>query len=123
MNLLQETIDDLKFAGKTTDDILWIGTRDVYFSWEDFKKVADTEYDGGFGSQKVAQDLMIVGNGWYMDRHEYDGSESWSFHEPIQKPKVYLKPKALTVNQAENLGFDVSCGWEDLKGINGIKKD
>jgi hypothetical protein len=28
--------------------------------------------------------------------------------------------KALTVNQADDLGYDVSCGWENLLSINGV---
>lgn len=30
-----------------------------------------------------------------------------------------MELKALTVNQADELGFDISCGWETLKRING----
>ena len=35
-----------------------------------------------------------------------------------------MELKALTVNQAYKLDFDVSCGWETLKRINGeIEED
>lgn len=29
-------------------------------TWEEFEKLADFDYDGGFGAQKVATDLVIV---------------------------------------------------------------
>ena len=122
-NLLKETIEDLKANGKTPKDVLWIGTSKHAFTWHDFETVAKlADYDSGFGSQKVASDLMVVGPDFYMDRHEYDGSERWDYHSVPKKPDAWIKPKALTVNQAEENGLDVSCGWEDLATINGLSR-
>ena len=41
----------------------------------------------------------------------------------FQKPKQKIELKALTIRQAYRLGFDVSCGWENLERINGIIKE
>ena len=118
MNLLEETIEWLKQYSKIpSQDILWIGSSDFWFTWQDFEEIARyADYDSGFGAQEVAQDLVIVGDDWFTDRDEYDGSECWSrmLHCPPDKPKKYRKPTALTVRQAT----DVSCGWETLSDLN-----
>lgn len=121
-NLLKETIELLERNNKKETDVKWVGTTTHKASWEDFKSKADTEYDSGFGSSKVAQDLLIVGDNWWMERHEYDGSEWWEFKEIPNEPKEKIELKALTVFQADELDFDVSCGWENLLAINGISE-
>ena len=47
--------------------------------WENFKEVANVEYDSGFGSPQVAEDLIIMGSDFWLERHEYDGSEWWEY--------------------------------------------
>lgn len=122
-NLLEETIEILKEHNLKLDDIVWIGCENFYVSLEGFKKLSDTKYDSGYGSPKVAEDLIIVGKNWWLERHEYDGSEWWEFKKIPPKPNVKKKLKALTIKQAEELGFGVSCGWENLSKINGFIKD
>ena len=34
-----------------------------------------------------------------------------------------MELKALTVTQAERLKFEISCGWESLKTINGENEE
>lgn len=121
MSLLEETLEVLSDHGKSPKDIHWIGSRTHRVAWDQFEKIADTEYDGGYGSAKVAQDLLVVGKDWWLERGEYDGSEWWDFKQMPKEPTELLDLKALTVNQADDLGYDVSCGWEDLASINGIK--
>jgi len=122
MNLLKETLDELKENGKTEADVCWVGNLNLKCTWDAFKKIADTEYDCGFGSAKVAQDLLIVGKDWWLERHEYDGSEWWEYKSTPKEPIETIDLKALTVEQAENLGYDVSCGWENLLSVNGTPK-
>jgi hypothetical protein len=122
-NLLKETLYLIKHSGKTENDILWVGTSTEYMTWENFKKIADTDYDESWGSPKVAQDLMIVGDGWWVERGEYDGSEWWEFKQIPVKPEKLIEAKALTVNQAEKLGYEVSCGWESLARINNMEEE
>lgn len=87
MNLLQETEDDLATHGLSLSNIKWVGTERYTIPVDTFINIAgETEYDNGFGAQEVATDLIIVGDGWYMDRYEYDGSESWFFHTVPPKP-------------------------------------
>lgn len=92
-NLLQETTDIMKEHGKTFDDVEWIGSKDGYIEIEDFIRLADVEYDRGFGAAEVAVDLIIIGKDFYLTRGEYDGSEWWEYHsmELFHKPKNELK--------------------------------
>jgi hypothetical protein len=116
MNLLTETIEALK--PREPKDVLWVGTRDVWFTWDEFAAIADVEYDAGFGAPEVAQDLLVVGNGWWMSRGEYDGSEWWDIHVPPTRPSRQAPPKSLTIGQAGANGVRCSCGWEDLAVLN-----
>jgi hypothetical protein len=121
MNLLAETIEVLEKHGKTGKDVLWVGSPDIETTWDNFVKVADVEYDNGFGSPQVAEDLIIFGKDFWLERREYDGSEWWKYvsrNEPAPRQKREIV--ALTISQAEDLGFDVNCGWETLGKINGI---
>jgi len=122
INLLAETIRDLKSAGKNPSDVVWVGTITCKTTWEQFKTVADVNYDNGYGSAQVAQDLLVVGRGWWLERHEYDGSEWWEFKETMKEPERSMELKAVTIDQAEALGYDVSCGWESLATLNGAER-
>lgn len=83
-NLLEETTQELSRQQKTPDDVIWVGSRNGEYamSWAEFAGIANIEYDGGFGGQQIAEDLVVVGAGWWLERHEYDGSERWSFETP-----------------------------------------
>ena len=83
MNLLEETLEDLKDYVKTTSDVKWVGSRDgaLGMTWDDFAKIASVEYDAGYGSQEIAKDLVVVGHDWWLERSEYDGSERWTFQK------------------------------------------
>ena len=89
MNLLQETIGDIKQSGHSPEEIIFIGSEESGHSctWAEFQKIADVEYDNGFGCQEVASDLVIVfSDGAKMWRHEYDGSEEWHYSRPFVMP-------------------------------------
>lgn len=96
-NLLEETLRVLENNGKTTADVRWVGDGDEYeCSWVEFAALAGkTIYDNGFGGAEVAQDLKVVGDGWWLERHEYDGAEWWEFKSLPQRiessrPILYL---------------------------------
>lgn len=95
MNLLQETISKLAHYGKTTKDVLWVGDNDVHFTWDEFAKVANIEYDNGYGGHEIFEDLVIVGDNWWLSRGEYDGSEWWEFLTPPTKPSLHFDPKTV----------------------------
>lgn len=110
MNLLEETIDILKEQGITKDKVLWIGSSDgkLAISWNQFAELAkDIEYDEGFGGQEIANDLVVVGKGWWLDRFEYDGSERWEYNTA---PKKSRKPKEFTTMSG-------GC-WDSLEVLN-----
>lgn len=120
-NLLNETIEVLAKNNKTIEDIKWIGSNKYRVDIKKFIEIADVQYDSGYGAPQVAEDLIIVGENWWLERHEYDGSEWWEYKSFPVMPDKEIELKALTIDQAENLGFDVSCGWENLKKINNIQ--
>ena len=79
--LLTETKEFLRQHDKTIDDIIAIGGNDFRIPIEDFLKLADKGYDSGFGAQEVAADLILLGKDFWLERHEYDGSEWWEYKE------------------------------------------
>lgn len=87
-NLKEETLQIMKNHGKSMDDVIWVGCEDFAIPMEDFWKLADTTYDSGFGAAEVAQDLIVVGEDWWLERHEYDGSEWWEYKVVLSKPEV-----------------------------------
>ena len=86
-NLLEETNQRLKAVEKTPSDVLWVGNGEYVISWDGFVKIADVEYDSGYGAQEIASDLVVVGKDWWLERDEYDGSEGWSYKTIPQKNK------------------------------------
>jgi hypothetical protein len=92
-NLLQETIDILAELDLKPTDVYWVGTRDGAYgcSWEDFALLANREYYSGHGTVYVCLDLVIVGDGWWLERLTYDGDEEWAYktapqYNPRAKP-------------------------------------
>lgn len=81
-NLWEETLRELATYGKTFKDVKYIQGSDFAITKENFEQVAKkSEYYSGFGTAKVAEDLVIVGDVWWLERHEYDGSEWWEYKE------------------------------------------
>jgi len=96
MNLLQETLEILSEQGKTKDDVLWCGSGAYgYFTWEDFEELANDDYNEDYGLQEVVTDLLIVGKDFWLERHEYDGSEWWEYKSFPKKPEKYVKPRII----------------------------
>ena len=85
MNLLEETKEILENKGKTVFDVLWIGTKDAV--WDvDIQQLFNVDYDDGFGGQEIPDELLVVGEDWWLERNEYDGSEWWEFKTMPVKP-------------------------------------
>ncbi len=93
MNLLTETIEALKENGQTPEQVMWCGTDDFWFTWEEFVALANKEYDDGFGAPEVDFNLLVVGKDWWLERHEYDGSEWWEYKQTPVKPGQRDVPK------------------------------
>lgn len=47
---------------------------------DEFISKLDFEYDAGYGSQELFG-MVWFNDGYWMDRYEYDGSESWDWHK------------------------------------------
>lgn len=80
-NLLEETKRVLADHNKSMEDVIAIQGEKFGISIETFIKLANKNYDSGFGIMEVAEDLKVIGDGWWLERHEYDGSEWWEFKE------------------------------------------
>jgi hypothetical protein len=91
-NFLKETLECLKSNDHDETHVVWVGSSDGKYriTWEEFAALADFEYYAGFGGQEVADDLVIVGEDWWLERSEYDGSESWDY---MTLPVASKKPK------------------------------
>lgn len=109
-NLLKETEYILKQNDIEITDILWIGSSkdNFYIPLEHALELMDIDYDSGYGAQVVASDLIVVGKDWWLERHEYDGSEWWEFKRMLIKP---------TENKA--LNHVAGLMWATLSEING----
>jgi hypothetical protein len=114
MNLLAETIEWITRTKHTPADIVYIGSRDGYScTWDEFTRLADIEYDNGYGGQRVATDLEIhFRDGGWMQRGEYDGSEWWDCHAPFVMP-TETKPIRRLVED-----FDHCCAYDGLAGLH-----
>ena len=87
VNLLEETVDKLRRNGYTVEDIEAVQSDTLRISVPRFVELArQTNYDNGYGIQMVADDLkLLMKDGSYFIRREYDGSEWWD-HVPLIKP-------------------------------------
>ena len=104
MTLLEETLLKLGEAGMSPDDIDFLRSkkRDAMLSWDQFKLLADREYDSGYGTQEVIDDLIIVfKDKTYLERKEYDGAECWDHVVFYEKPT----PQATIIKSIFNEGW------------------
>ena len=68
-------------------------------SWNDFAALANFKYDRGYVGQEIHGGLKVVGDDWWLERGEYDGSEWWEFKSLPEKPS---KPTALSAQDLKN---------------------
>lgn len=72
--------------------------------------MADFEYDSGYGSAKIAEDLIIVlADGSYLGRSEYDGAEEW-----VHRGFVDVKSDAVEIKVVGGSGVV----WQTVDQIN-----
>jgi len=114
-NLLKETLKNIETSNHNISDIIFIGSEKSGYScsWEEFEKLANKEYDSGYGAAEVAQDLIIVfSDGYKLYRGEYDGSEWWNHSRPFVMPEIKKSITYLFAFESDN------AGWIDLDEIN-----
>lgn len=95
INFLEETIERLKDADKTPADVRWCQLNGAWFTWDEFVSAATFEYDNGYGGNEIPLGLKIVGEDWWLERGEYDGSEWWEFKTMPTKPDIHDVPPTL----------------------------
>ena len=80
VNLFDETLEKLKEHNLTPREVRWVGSQDGQFAitWEEFTVIAKSiNYDCSYGVDEINTGLVVVGDGWWLERGEYDGSELW----------------------------------------------
>lgn len=107
-NLLKETVSALAENGKTISDIVAVQGDDFGISIDEFIQLAsETNYRKCYGTQEVAEDLIIIGKDWWLERVEYNGSEWWKFRQFPQ-----IKSNIKSVSQLAN------GSYSSLKQLN-----
>ena len=97
-NLYDETISEMNDYLKKPEDVRYVVLNEEYFcNFSDFALAArQINYDAGYGWPLITDGCMIVGDGWWLERHEYDGSEWWEFKTIPHKPdKVMWEAKKI----------------------------
>ena len=104
--LLKETIRVLREYDKTPADVKWCGSKSFgWFTWDEFALVADSDY--GFcgltedAFPKVATDLVVVGDKWWLERYTCHEREWWEFKSVPRRPEVHRRP-LLVINDITN---------------------
>ncbi|MCR5838295.1 MAG: hypothetical protein K6G94_01515 [Kiritimatiellae bacterium] len=91
-NLYEETAVFLLECGKSMNDIVFVSGNGHEIPLDNFIQVAKSyDYDNGFGGAEVPEDLLVVGSDWWIERHEYDGSEWWEYKTLPKRSKTVKK--------------------------------
>ena len=86
--LLQETINIILKNNRNPGDVEFVTDGTHWCFWDEFAKNSDFIYDSGFGGNMINLQLKVVGYDWWLERHEYDGSEWWEYKERPKLPRV-----------------------------------
>lgn len=122
MNLLVETLSCLENNNKREEDIKFVMLLDKWATWENFKEIAkDINYDEGYGRAEISEELFIVGRDFWLERHEYDGSEWWELKSMPKRPKtkaeftkkdVYDKWQLISAHFVEEMQGSYQETWD-----------
>ena len=124
MNLKEEILTLLKENRKSKSDVLWAGSKDGVIDLDLFWELADTEYDDGYGVTDCAEDLLVVGSDFWLERHEYDGSEWFEYKTMPARPQVNLSVRWLASTQRFYGTDDPMPVWgRTLKEINTVNQN
>ena len=87
INLLESTIDCLARNEKSPDEVVFVTDGQHNCFWNEFaEQAARIDFDPGWGTAEINLDLKVVGPSWWLERHEYDGSEWWEFKQLPKNP-------------------------------------
>lgn len=123
MNLLDETIEVLKQNEKTIDDVLWVGNTDYKTSWDNFVKVAkDTYYGKKYKGLIVAEDLVVMGKDFWLERNIYTPNSWWEFKSINRwNPKIKTMFKTFVNGDEVASSYTYLAGYR-LNNMNGLKR-
>lgn len=121
MNFQRETLEAIERSRHTIEDVMFIGSSDGMYrmTMDKFLQVSDFEYDDGYGSPKIAQDLIIYfKDKTYITREEYDGAEWWQINNVnvYSEDDDYVDFDKLKVNPRQ-------IGWKTVEEINEEEED
>ena len=110
MNLIEETISDIKNSNHIEQDVNWVGSSDGKYAmpWNEFKQhFKGIDYSCNYGTQEIASDLVVVFNdGTWLERAEYDGSEWWAYKK---QPSINREHSSFSV---------IVGGYDSLNDLN-----
>lgn len=110
-NLYTETMNALEEHDYALDDIEAVFGEAFAITVDEFVELAKaTDYNAGYGAPEVATDLAILmkDGSWY-SRAEYDGSEWWQYNRRPSPPEEVRHVDRLTARR---------IGWESLEECN-----
>lgn len=111
INFLTETNHVLSRNHKTWNDVRWVGTREIELDIDAFKDVASVlDYDSGYGIQEIVDDILIVGDDWYLKRQSFDGAERWQYVDIPKRPAKTYNGKNFTLRSP--------YGTDDFANVN-----
>lgn len=93
-NLLAETLSILHDYGLSKSDVRYVSIGLFEIPLDIFWETANRDYDDGYGGEEVNLQLKVVGDTWWLERHEYDGSEWWEFKQLPPRPELQLSDPA-----------------------------
>ena len=73
--------------------------------YEAFLKGLDRVYNAGYGSQRLFGHVWLSDGSW-LERHEYDGAESWRHH---RLPKMPTRPAGATAATSGRLSMSLGA--------------
>lgn len=116
-NFLKETLETIEAAGKTFDDVVFIGDRaGNYCPKERFHERANVEYDEDYGAPEIATDVIVMfSDGSWLERFEYDGAEIWSYKTPYPARET-REIQSFKIHKDQ-------IGWETLASINNTQEE
>ena len=102
-NLRKETISVLKKHGKKWSDVAGVCGNDFQITKKQFWELANKMYNSGYGVNEVALEMKVVGRDFWLERHEYDGTEWWEYKEIPNLSALPIKKVDRIICDADHL--------------------
>ena len=73
VNFLKDTLNKMEENGVSPDDVLYVFNSFGYCSWEEFEKLANFDYNNGYGLVAIDLNLIVRGSDWWLESVLYVG--------------------------------------------------